>query len=419
MSRRQVHFIGIGGAGMAPLAELTLCRGLGVSGSDLSGNSKTSRLAALGAQITIGHNAAAVPADAEMVVYSSAVPQRNPERMRAAALGIPQLRRGEYLAHFAGNYRRVIAVNGSHGKSSITAALSSILRECGKKPGFMIGAAMHDMPMCEAGDGDIFVTEADESDATHTLLKNFIGIVANVEDDHAWSVGGVEFLEANFQQVAANSDHLIYYASERSDRLFAAHKQQLRLAETPVNFAGLQGFQAANSFIAVQAAILAGCDPQLAEQAARHSPQVARRMNTVAAADGVTVIEDYAHHPTEVRAAISWLREKYPHAHLRIVFQPHRYARLEKYFAEFVRELKKADSCFVLPVFAAWSETGRVDGAMLAAECGAEYLDVPPQQAALQIRRDLPAETVIAVLGAGDCDVLLPYLSAAARDQFS
>ncbi len=405
-----IHFTGIGGAGMAPLAELTLARNTAVSGSDLELNEKCRRLSDLGARIHAGHAAENLPDDCTLLVYSSAVEPDNCERVRAAALGIPQMRRGEYLAHIAAGFRRCAAISGTHGKSSITALLVSILRACGKDPGFMIGASVQGLPCCSAGDGDIFVTEADESDGTHTLLQNFLAVIPNVEDDHAWSVGGVAALEKNFRTVAANSANVLFYDSGKSVRLFSDFSHAVKLPQAPENFAGLAGFQAVNAFIAWRAAVLLGCDPETAERAAGNYPQVARRMCVHYSADGLTVVEDYAHHPTEVRCALELLRRKYPDTHLQVVFQPHRYARLERYFDEFAAVLREFDSAFILPVFAAWSESGRCDSAMLAAACGGKALDGSWQDAAAKVVSELPRPGVVAVLGAGDCDKILPFL---------
>ncbi len=395
---------------MAPLAELTLARNIPVSGSDLAFNDKCRRLSSLGAGIYAGHAAENVPDDCTLLVYSSAVDARNCERRRAAAMGIPQMRRGEYLAHIAAGFRRCVAVSGSHGKSSITALLVSILRECGKNPGFMIGASVDGLPCCSAGDGDIFVTEADESDGTHTLLKNFLAVIPNVEDDHAWSVGGVAALEQNFRTVAERSKNLLYYDSGRCETLFRDFPHACKLPHTPENFAGLAGFQAVNAFIACRAAVLLGCDPVAAERAAANYPQVARRMCVHYSADALTVVEDYAHHPTEVRCAVELLRRKYPDCHLRIVFQPHRYARLERYFDDFAAVMLLADSCFILPVFAAWSESGKYDSLMLAEACNGIALAGNWQSDADIVKWNMPRPGVIALLGAGDCEKLLPYL---------
>ncbi|MBE6364207.1 MAG: hypothetical protein E7053_00485 [Lentisphaerae bacterium] len=407
---KKLHFTGIGGAGMAPLAELSLANGFTVSGSDMENSAKCHRLHSLGAKISIGHRQENLPEDAAMLIYSSAVPENNPERVKARALNIPELRRGEYLAHLAANYRRVVAVTGTHGKSSITALLAKILQHCGKEPGFMIGAEVAGMANCAAGNGDIFVTEADESDGTHTKLKNFLAVIPNIEDDHEWSLGGKEVLENNFRLTAKNSQQIIFYASENCDRLLKDHPQAVRLSDMPGKLGGLRGFQAANAYIAIQTAVLLGCDEKSATDAAMEYPQVARRMTIHCDRPGLTVIEDYAHHPTEVRAAIELLRATYRGCHLRILFQPHRFARLEKYFAEFVTELSNADSIYIAPVFAAWSESGKVDSAMLAKAVNGIAVSGSFEHWAEEVVKDLPPDTVIAILGAGDINKVIPLL---------
>ena len=415
MTMAKIHFTGIGGAGMAPLAELSLARGYHVTGSDSTDNSKCRHLAELGAVISIGHCAASLPDDADLLVYSSAVPEDNCERLKARSLGIREVRRGGFLAEFAASYRRCVSVTGTHGKSSITAALVSILRQCGKNPGFMIGAEVAGLPSCSAGDGDIFVTEADESDGTHTLLKNFLAVVPNVEDDHEWSLGGPLVLDDNFRTVAANSSHLLYYASPKCDGLFAQHPNAQRLAEIPASFAGLSGFQAANANIAATAAAILGCNADTATSAAANYPAVARRMNLVINEENFAVIEDYAHHPTEVAAAIRWMRTNFPDYHLRVLFQPHRFARLEKYFDEFAAVLKTADSVFIAPVFAAWCESGPVDSNKLASAVNGTAVSGSFENWVSEVTSSLPPKSLIAVLGAGDINQTLPYFFSRER----
>lgn len=408
-----IHFVGVGGAGMAPLAELLLERGVEVSGSDIEFNAKCAALESMGAHIVTGHRAENVSDHVTALVYTSAAATDNPELLRARSLNIPCFRRGEYLAEFAKRYRRVISVSGTHGKSSISAATASILTKCGKTPGFMIGAQIAGMNSCANGGGDdLFVTEADESDGTHTALKNFIGVVPNVEDDHAWSLGGKEVLEANFRKFAANSEILLYYASPMCDRLFADHPRAVRLEKMPDEFAGLHGFQAANAFIAVQAAVIAGCNEAEAVAAAADYPQVKRRMTVHRAGEKSILIEDYAHHPTEVARSIELLRMRYSGKPLLVVFQPHRYARLERYFDEFASVLSTADQVVVVPVFAAWCESGKVGGRELADVSGGEYFDGEWKDIAVKISQFIPASgSVVAVLGAGDVEKVIPYLS--------
>ena len=417
---KRVHFVGAGGAGMAPLAALFCSSGVSVSGSDNEENPKVRMLRELGADIAVGHNADNLPDNAELLVYSSAVGADNPERAKAQKLGIPQLCRGAALAAFTGSYRRVVAVSGAHGKSSITALISHILDECGFSPGYMIGADVPGKKSFSSGNGDIFVTEADESDGTHTLLKPFIGVIPNYDPDHAWSVGGEKALEHNFTCFAGNCCKVICYSGSKVNEFCCGHKdvEYIELPSEDFFFAGFYGYEAVNAFIAVRCCEALGCSHENAVAAAATFAGIARRMTGRFESESITVIEDYAHHPTEIRNSIALLRRKYPEHHLRIVFQPHRYARLEKFFDGFAAELAKADSLFVTPVFAAWSETGSVGAADLAREAGGISVSDDWQETARLsvVLPDDGRKLLIAVLGAGDINRIFPYLeSCAAR----
>ena len=400
---------------MAPLAHLALQRGARVSGSDERPNAKTAELEAEGAGIFAGHAAEHLPDDTETVIYSSAVPPENPERRRAAERKIPQLRRGEYLAEFLRGIPRVAAVSGSHGKSTITAMLCRILSRCGKDPGWMIGAEPAEGTASEAGGGDFFVTEADESDGTHALLLPWLGIIPNIDDDHAWSLGGADILHRNFRTFAARSRHLLYCAGETTDRLLAGHPRATRL-ELPAGgfrFAGFAGFQATDALIAREAAVLCGIPRAEATAALRGFKGVARRMTLHHQDESLTVIEDYAHHPAEVKASLELLRERFPGRELRVLFQPHRYARLERYFTDFSRILRNADRLVIAPTFAAWCETGKTDHRDLAAAIpGATAAGDDWRRTAELLLSPSPggAPAVIAVIGAGDLDQIFAFL---------
>lgn len=342
---RKLHFIGIGGAGMAPLAAIMLQRGAAVSGSDRERNAKTDRLAAAGATIHIGHRAEQLPPDAELVVYSSAVASDNPERREALRRGIPELRRGEFLARLAASYRRTAAVSGSHGKTSVTAMLVHILTRCGRRPGFLIGAAMQDgSPGADAGRGDdLFITEVDESDGTHTLIHPELGIVPNVDDDHSWSVGGEEALHRNFRTFAENCRRLLYWGAPLPDLLFTGHPGAVRLDRPAAERPGDRwfGYQKWNATLAVRAAVEFGVGEAEAWGALDTFAGAARRMRVRFESDRLTVVEDYAHHPAELAGSLDWLRHRYPGRHLRVLFQPHRYARLESIFPALSKNFKK------------------------------------------------------------------------------
>ncbi len=404
----RIHFIGIGGAGMAPLARLELERGNQVSGSDRSGSGYTAELATLGATVNVGHGADRIPEGTELVVYSSAIPEDNPERREAERRGLPQQRRGAHLAELARSYRRVAAISGSHGKTSITAMLSFVLERAGQQPGYLVGGSLPDRPSSRAGNGDVFITEADESDATHTLLAPELGIVPNVEDDHEWSLGGPEALRRNFRQFAARSHRLLYYATPETCALFADHPAAIRIDRPLPEFPGYLGVNAA---LVVKAAELLGVEPETARRELRNWPGVRRRLTVHFESPERTLIEDYAHHPTELAATLEVLRMRYPGHHLRILFQPHRYARLAKYLDAFARELRRADSVLVLPVFAAWSETGPVGAAELAARIGDRARACATLEEAVSPAQEPTSQPLLlALVGAGDLDRLLPEL---------
>ena len=392
---------------MAPLARIALARGYRVAGSDKELNSKTAELLRMGAVIHAGHDAAHLPEDCDLLVFSSAIPEDNPERTAARLRGIPEMRRGAFLAEIAGDYPVSIAVSGSHGKTSTTAMLVWILQKNGRKPGYLVGGSVDHLHSGEAGDGSVFVTEADESDGTHVLLRPSIGIIPNIEDDHAWSVGGREQLFQNFRRFAGNCGKVIV-PQETAESFFNTAGLDLNVPGP----AGFCGFMKTDALLAAAGAEALGISREEAFAALADFPGVQRRMTVRYAAEDLTVIEDYAHHPTEVAAAVAFLREQYPGKHLHLLFQPHRYARLAQYFDRFAEELQKADSVTVAPVFAAWTETGELGSAELAEAIGSQA-SAPSgswEEIARQVLAAIPRSSVLAVLGAGDVEKVFSYL---------
>lgn len=393
---------------MAPLAKIELERGNRITGSDKERTDKTAELARCGAQIAEGHCAENLPADTDLVVYTSACARDNPELLAASARNIPLRRRGEHLAALAGEYDVLAAVSGSHGKTSITSMLAHIAMECGRDAGFLIGGAVPGKPSSRAGDGRLFITEADESDGTHVLLNPTFGIVPNMEDDHEWSLGGPEALRANFVRFAAQSATLLYFDSPATRALAAEHPSAVCVDAPLPEFPGFIGVNAA---LALKAAELLGLDSAAARRALQSWPGVLRRMTLHVDTPEKIVLEDYAHHPTELAALLGVLRVRYPERHLRILFQPHRYARLAKYRDAFAEVLRDADSALILPVFAAWSETGDVSAADLACDIGEAAQAFDRLEDALPAAlREADRPLLIALVGAGDLDRLLPAL---------
>ena len=416
------HFIGCGGAGMVGLAIIMYEKGFQVTGSDLKESANTKLLREKGIQVFIGHSPANIPKNEKseiFIVRSSAVSDSTPEFAEAVSRGCRHLRRGEFLAELAKTYKCTISIAGCHGKTSVTGIVTHILKECGKNPGYMVGGKVTGWKYSGgAGDGNVFVTESDESDGTQVHLKSDIAVVTNVEDDHSWNVGGEKVLYDNFTKFAENSKKLIYAPCPLADKIFAFHKnkREIDLASLSAKFADMKdwgAFQRINAAIAVEAATEIGIDRLEAEKHARTFPGIERRMSVRFQKDDFVLIEDYAHHPTEVSASISALRERFPGYYLRVVFQPHRYARLEKYIDQLACELRKADEVIVVPVFAAWTEKGKVSSEDLVAKIGinAKFADSDWQILAGKLSSSMRKKEVLAIIGAGDIDELIKYLT--------
>lgn len=423
-----LHFIGIAGAGMAPLARIALELGFPVSGSDLLDHARCHLLRGLGAVIIVGHAAENLPPDAAIVIYSSAAQADNPELQEAHRRGLPCFRRGEFLSILARRYRRTAAVAGAHGKSSVTALLSWILRRSGVPAGYMIGAELNDaMPSSAAGDGDIFVTEADESDGTFALLQGELAVIPNIDDDHAWTPEARAELLARFAAFAGRFRRVIAGRDELTRRVLAPFPHAAPVPQTiweevlAALPAFMLGFERSNGALAVLAAEHLGVARSEALRSLADFPGVSRRMTVRATSPdgGIVLAEDYAHHPAELEASFRVIGERWRGRRQLVIFQPHRFQRLERYFDRFVRILAAVPGrVFLPPVFAAWSERSACDSAKLAAAVNraggrAEAVTANWAELAETVFRAAESEkgrTVIAVVGAGDLNAVLPFL---------
>jgi len=401
---RACHLIGAGGVGVGALGEILLDAGIEVSGSDLLANPMTRELCQRGAQIACGHAEENLPPAAQCVIYSNAASADNPELLAARQRKIPCFRRGEFLAGFAALHQTCIAVSGSHGKTSITAMIVHLLKKCGKDCSWMIGGEVPNLSSGHAGNGGLFVTEADESDGSHAALVPAIGVIPNADDDHAWSVGGADALQQNFRTFARQSKILVTHTFALPKAIWEGHPA---LHDIPL----CGDFVRDNAELALEAVRLCGGKPSWEMLA--DFPGVERRMNVRFSSPKWTLVEDYAHAPAELRATLQTLRSRWQNHHLRVLFQPHRAARLERYFDEFAELLRGADSCFVAPLFAAWCESSRRSSGDLAQAIGGELLAVLDETAAKRLKNP-PADgrpLLLAVIGAGDVNQILPFLA--------
>jgi UDP-N-acetylmuramate--alanine ligase len=422
---REFHFIGCGGAGMFPLAIIMIEKGYKVSGSDLKESKNTKKLKELGAKVYIGHSEDNLPQTNDaIIIFSSAVSEENPEMQKAKELNLITFRRGAFLAEIASLYKTVIAISGSHGKTTVTSMLAYLLSHITKDVAYIVGgtSSAFELPAA-AGDGDIFITEVDESDGSHTYMHPKIGVITNVECDHAWSVGGEEALMNNFTTFAFNSKNIIYHNTNRTNKLFNQHPSKIVIDKVePYTFFKTipqstlntwADYQIENLAIVLKVSDMLGINRVDAEKAILSFPGVDRRMTLHFNTKEFILIEDYAHHPTEVSGAIQALNRRYPNHKLYIIFQPHRYARLERYLSRFAKELSEAEGIFITPVFAAWVEKGKIDSSSLQELIGdkANVISDNWEREASQILDRIPREnTVLAVFGAGSVNKIIPPL---------
>jgi UDP-N-acetylmuramate--alanine ligase len=361
--KRRLHFIGIGGAGMSGLA--LVCRQLGaeVSGSDRASSTYLDRVREAGIPAVVGHDPANVPAAAE-VVLSTAIGPENPELAIARERKQPEIHRGALLAELCAE-RRLIAIAGTHGKTTTAAMTAWALRELGGEVAFFIGG---ELPTARGdqnaawGDGEWAVAEADESDASFLELRPEVAVITNVEMDHHSRWGSLAELSGAFRRFAEPAIGVVVPAE-----LTALAGPGQRVVpfgdDEPLPELAVPGrHNALNALAALAAIELAGFDREAAAAALAEFPGVRRRLELRGEAAGARIFDDYGHHPTEVAAALVALRELEP-ARLLAVFQPHLYSRTKAMAERFGAALALADEVGVLDVYAAREQpVGELEG---------------------------------------------------------
>jgi len=357
---RRLHFIGIGGAGMSGLALVCAELGATVTGSDRADSSYMERLRAAGLDPTIGHEAASLPEGAEVVV-STAIDEDNPELALARERGVEPIHRGALLAELCAE-KRLIAVAGTHGKTTTTAMLVWALRGLGADPAFFVGGEVPGLGTASAvanagwGGGEWVVAEADESDASFLELAPEIAVITNVEMDHHSRWGSVAELRRAFRAFAGPARAVVAPADGGLAEVTAGSRASGFDLDRPgpeqMDLAVPGQHNLLNARAALAALGEAGFESAPAAAALADFPGVRRRLELKGSRGGTRIYDDYAHHPTEVRAALSALREQEP-GRLIAVFQPHLYSRTKAFGEEFGAALALADEVVVLDVYPA------------------------------------------------------------------
>jgi UDP-N-acetylmuramate--alanine ligase len=465
---QRVHLVGVGGIHMSGIARILRARGHSVSGSDLVLSAVTERVATLGVTVHQGHGAANVD-DAELVVYTSAAQEDNPELAEARQRGIPTIKRGEMVARLAEG-KKVIAIAGTHGKTTTTSLVAYILSQAGLSPTFMTGGQMVDLnTSAEAGDGPHFVVEADEYDAAFLNYRPYIALVTNLEPDHMDFYGSFGELQSTFRQFLSQVDndgfilacgdspalqaclpeqqaspphvrtplpttvgddvnhpvHVVSYGLQ-SDSHWTAdsilHKGigtssfMVRLGnqvwgEVETILPGVHNVS--NVLGAIAIGDLLGVPKSSITHAVSSFHGVERRFQRVGEAGDVIVMDDYAHHPTEIRATLAAARERFPDKRLVCLFQPHTYTRTSYLLDDFRGCFADSDVLLVTDTYAAREEpSAGMDAKQLAAE-----ITNPPaayagdlDQAAQAAADALKPNDVFFTIGAGDVEKAGPIV---------
>ena len=388
----RIHMVGIGGSGMGGIAEVLINLGYDVRGSDLKPNAVTERLQGLGAKIAFGHDAANL-GNADVVVVSSAVKPDNPEVQAALARRLPVVQRAEMLGELM-RFRYAIAVAGTHGKTTTTSLVASILAEGGEDPTFVIGGRLKSTGSnARLGAGRYLVAEADESDASFVHLQPMIAIVTNIDNDHLVTHEGdfarlkqsfVDFLHNlpfyGLAVLCADDEHvrdivprvgrpIITYgiAHEADVRALNIERRGPRTTfdvtrpgaakplSVTVNLPGTHNVL--NSLAAIAVGSELGIADDALARALENFQGIDRRLQVIgevaAPAGRLLLIDDYGHHPTEVAATLDAIRQGWPNRRLVLAFQPHRYTRTRDLLDDFARVLSAADVLFVTEVYAA------------------------------------------------------------------
>ncbi len=446
-----VHFVGIGGAGMSGIARLFAAAGIPVTGSDIRATETVEALRASGIEIAIGHAAENI-IGVDTLVVTGAIAEDNPEYRAARERGLPIVHRAQALAWLTRNHR-VVAVAGAHGKTTSTAMIITAMLELGADPGFVNGGVIRSLGVSAAtGSSDVFVVEADESDGSFLLYDTAISLITNVDPDHLDHYGSEDAFEQAFVAFARTARERVVISSDdaravavttrlgdRTVTTFGQHPDaDIRLHSvvsvgvvsftlayagadysTELRVAGLHN--AINAAGAFGVLVALGFEPQASLDAIALFEGTERRFELRGEVRGVRVYDDFAHHPTEIRAALSGARGVVGGGRLIPIFQPHLYSRTRQMSAEFAETFETlADHTIVVPIYGARQDpepgvTGELITDRFSDQGRVRYF-VDWQDAAEYAASIARAGDIVIPMGGGDIYQIIPQLLVALDD---
>jgi UDP-N-acetylmuramate--alanine ligase len=382
-----IHFIGIGGIGMSGLAEYYLLNGYKVSGSDISASHITERLQKLGAEIHIGHSKDNISPAVDAVVYSSAVQKDNPEMLRAAKLHIKTVKRAEILGEIV-NDKFLIAVSGTHGKTTTTAMISKVLVDAGLDPIVFVGGNVNEFGGASSrfGKGKYAVVEADEYDRSFLTLKPDIAVITSIDEDHLDVYKNLNDIKNTFKKFCSRSKRgakLVYFGDDKnaSNTVSGLSKVKISYGFNNRNFLRITGYKLAhavqhftllnshnayknisinligvhnvlNSAACFAVSNILGIDFNKYKKSIKEFTPVDRRLQ-LRYKNGIRVYDDYAHHPREIEVSLKGLKETEREKRIITVFQPHLYSRTKDFYKKFAQSLSIADEVMLLDIYPA------------------------------------------------------------------
>ncbi|MBI2387520.1 MAG: UDP-N-acetylmuramate--L-alanine ligase [Elusimicrobia bacterium] len=433
---RRIHFVGIGGVGMSGIAEVLNNVGYKVSGSDAKSTETTRRLQAAGVRVFEGHSAANAKG-AQVVVVSSAVAAGNPEVAYARKRGIPVVLRAQMLAEL-GRMKKTVTVAGSHGKTTTTSLVSMALKEAGAGPTMIIGGQLKNIGSnAKLGVGEYLVAEADESDGSFLFLTPLVAVVTNIDNDHMDHYKTMDALKDAF---VAHLQRLPFYGAAvlcADDPVLGSIRARVTRPVVTFGFGPGADWRAknarlgkdgsvcdvlhkgrkvltlrlrvagrhnvSNALAALAAGHFLGFDLNRLARGLADFSGVGRRMDRLGAAGGVEFVDDYGHHPTEVRATLAAVAGLWKAKRVVVIFQPHRFTRTKLLSREFGSAFKGADQVFVTDIYAAGEKPiPGVTSKVIIDAVRKAGVNAQPFPGALEAARDLRPGDVVLTLGAGD-----------------